>query len=436
MSAERQSYRARWLFPVDADPIEHGTIEIEDSQISAIHSSYDPRAEELGNVAIIPGLVNAHTHLEFSDLSEPLQPASPITDWIRALVSHRQTRSTPAAVNAGNGFREAGQSGTTLLGDIATEGWSPEAFTTPGPCVVCFRELIALEKSQFDKQLSIARRHLECTRSPLSSTEEGCGDAVSVFGSATTHSQCSHPREAIRFARGISPHAPYSVHPELFHKLVELAKEFDSPLAMHLAETDAELELLAKGTGEFVDLLNDFGLWREEIIPEGRTPFDYLKTLVDLKRALIVHGNYLSAQEIDFLAEHPQLTVVYCPRTHDFFGHDEHPWLRMLDRSVSVAIGTDSRASNPDLNLWREITFLSKKNPDVDPQLLLELGTIRGARALGFEHVTGSLTAGKSADLAVVSLTGGDGADPYRALLHPLARIVNTMCSGRWIAGH
>ena len=226
------------------------------------------------------------------------------------------------------------------------------------------------------------------------------------------------------------------MHPELFHKLVELAKEFDAPLAIHLAETEAELELLAKGTGEFVDLLNGFGLWRKEIIPEGRTPFDYLKMLVELDRTLIVHGNYLSVQEIDFLAEHPQLTVVYCPRTHDFFGHDEHPWLRMLDRSVSVAIGTDSRASNPDLNLWREITFLSKKNPDVDPLLLLELGTIRGACALGFEHVTGSLTAGKSADLAVVSLTGGDSADPYRALFHPLARIVNTMCSGRWIAGH
>ena len=413
MSASRKSYRVPWLFPVDAEPIQNATIEIEDARISAIHASYDPQAVQLGNVAIIPGLVNAHSHLEFSDLSDPLKPAAPFTDWIRALISHRKDRAMPVTISAAQGFREAAESGTSLLGEIATEGWSAEAFRGVGPRMVCFRELIALENSQFAKQLSIARRHLAgefCSLKP---------------GRHRTN----------RLGRlGISPHAPYSVHPDLFHQLVDLANEFDSPLAIHLAETEAELELLDRGSGLLVDLLTDFGLWQEGLIPRNRAPLDYLMPLADLSRALVIHGNYLGEPEFAFLAEHPQLTVVYCPRTHDYFGHSDHPWLHMLNRSVSLALGTDSRASNPDLSLWREIKFLSAHHPEVDPRVLLELGTIRGARALGFEEDTGSLTVGKLADLAVVSLAGGSRTDPYLDLFHSLGEVVRTMCGGRWIS--
>jgi aminodeoxyfutalosine deaminase len=126
---------------------------------------------------------------------------------------------------------------------------------------------------------------------------------------------------------------------------------------------------------------------------------------------------------------------VYCPRTHHFFGHPAHPWRDMLEAGVAVALGTDSRASNPDLDLWSEVQFLRQTCGDVPPHTLLELATIRGAAALGTADQTGTLSPGKSADLALLRL-GDDAAaiaDPFEALLHPNTRIIASMREGRWL---
>jgi cytosine/adenosine deaminase-related metal-dependent hydrolase len=152
----------------------------------------------------------------------------------------------------------------------------------------------------------------------------------------------------------------------------------------------------------------------------------------DLQHALIVHGNYLEADEIRFMGERPHMAVVYCPRTHAYFGHAPHPWREMLRRGVSLALGTDSRASNPDLNLWSEVLFLRGSCRDVSSEMLLRLATQDGARALGLEF-TGSLAMERTADLAVVSLEGCRETEPHDLLLHPAGRVVATMRDGRWI---
>jgi cytosine/adenosine deaminase-related metal-dependent hydrolase len=224
------------------------------------------------------------------------------------------------------------------------------------------------------------------------------------------------------------------VHPQLFAELVRLADEFNAPLAMHLAESRGELELLARGTGEFLEFLQRLGVWRPDAIAHGTRPMDYLRPLSALNHALVIHGNYLADDEIEFLSGCETITVVYCPRTHAFFGHDPHPWRRLSANGANVAIGTDSRASNPDLSVWNELSFLHTHFPDVPPSTLLELGTIRGARALGLGHETGSLPAGKAADLAVVSLPPADSTDPYALLFDPDAEITGTMCRGMWTA--
>jgi len=180
-------------------------------------------------------------------------------------------------------------------------------------------------------------------------------------------------------------------------------------------------------------MLEEFGVWEPSAIPHGSRPLDYLQPLTGLDHALVIHGNYLSDDEIDFLCRHPNLTVVYCPRTHAAFGHAPHPWRKLLQRGGCVAIGTDSRASNPDLSLWRELCFLRDQFPDVSPQILLELGTIRGARALGLEETTGILGVGRSADLTVVTLDASPPGDVVPALLHHRNRIAATMRSGLWI---
>lgn len=398
--SERQSYRARWIFPVDGPPLENGVVEIQGDRISAVHNRSDPRAQDLGNVAIIPSLVNAHTHLEFSDLTKPVGPAQPFTDWIRALVAYRRGRETTDQTLA-NGKREAERAGTTCLGNIATVG--P---TVPVECngarVVEFLELLGLAAEQHQTQIDLARAHLS-----------------------------RPPQPGVIF--GLSPHAPYSVRPTLFTALVDLAKEFHCPLAIHLAETAAELELLKQGSGEFVELLRDFGVWDETAIPHGSGPLDYLRPLAELDHALVIHGNYLDETAIDFLADRSNITVVYCPRTHAYFGHPPHPWRELLSRGVSVSLGTDSRGSNPDLSLWRELQYLHSRFTNENPATLLELGTICGASALGLSAEIGTLTPGKAADLTVVAIPA-NRVSPYECLLDSESTVSATMCGGVWIA--
>ncbi len=406
MQTHSNSIRARWVFLVDAEPIENGTVEIDSGRISSVHSRHDDRSHDLGNAAIIPGLVNAHTHFEFSELEQPLAPAEPFTDWIRTLVGHRRSRGIEPVDAIRRGYDESQRTGTTLVGEIATDGWSASAFSDMGPTVVAFRELIGLLPEQADSQVEIAQRHLQA----------GSSDAGNIV-------------------RGISPHAPYSVHPDLYHRLVGLAAGLCAPLAIHLAETRAELQLLIEGTGPLADMLQQFGIWRDDLIPRGSRPMDYLTPLARLDRALVVHGNYLDEAEAGWLAQHPRVAVVYCPRTHAYFGHTPHPWRRLLAQGVSLAIGTDSRASNPDLSIWNELAFLHERHPDVDPRLLLELGTLAGARALGFADAVGTIAAGKSADLAVVSLADSAETDPYAQLFRRGNCVTGTMRGGDWIAG-
>jgi len=393
---ERQVYRARWVFSGDSAAVENGVVEIEAGRISALGDRADAAARDLGDVALIPGLVNAHTHLEFSDLAEPVSPATPFTAWIRSLVANRRQRD-PSADPVSQGLRESARAGTTTVGEIASPGWNLEDFQSANSRAVIFQELLGLAASQHDAQLALAKEHLAA------------------------------PREE-RLIHGISPHAPYSVRPPLYQALVDLAVERGAPLAVHLAETRAELELLKNGRGEFVELLRGFGVWDETAIPRGSRPLDYLRPLEAVQHALVIHGNYLDDEEIAFLAERPQITVVYCPRTHAYFGHTPHPWLRLLKADASVAIGTDGRGSNPDLSVWRELQFLHSRFPQVDPAMLLELGTIRGARALGVDDSTGSLAPGKAADLAVVRLSGGP-----ENLFAAESKIIGVMCGGEWV---
>lgn len=400
----RRSYTARFVFTGDGEPIGNGTIEIVGSRIAAVHNRFDPRAEKLGNAAIIPGLVNAHTHLEFSDLAEPISPARPFADWIRGLVSHRRARTTAAAAIIPIGLKEAAHSGTTSIGEIATDD-DVEAWTIPnGPRVTVFRELLGFGPEQVEPQLQIARRFLD--------------DSVDC------------PTRQRRAA--LSPHAPYSVHPELLRRCVALVREYDVPIAMHLAETREELQLLDTGDGALRDMLESFDVWRDGALIPGTKPIEYLRTLAEAPRALIVHGNYLDDVECKFLAGASNLSLVYCPRTHHYFGHEPHPWRKVKNAGGNVALGTDSRASNPDLSLWRELQFVREQCDDLTDAELLRLGTINGAIALGIDEETGSLKTGNAADLAVVQF---DAADSNTGLLSAGNFVIRTMIAGEWVAG-
>ena len=428
-------YKAAWVIPVDRPPIENGVVEVHDGVITAVRSALPHEAcHDLYDTAILPGLVNAHAHLEFSLVEQPFQPARPFTDWIRSLVAYRRREfsSDPnaklEALKAG--WFEIASGGSTCVGEIATDGWSASAFrgTCPGPRVIAFRELIGLRPESVMEQIKLAeawlQREGEAPAEPY--TINGVVACERLGGSLAL------PATTMQPVYGLSPHAPYSVAPKLLSRSVELAKRYGAPVAMHLAETREELEFLTHGRGEFVEMLKSFGAWPESGLPLGRRPMDILRTLADAPRALVVHGNYLADDELDFIAARPQMSVVYCPRTHEFFGHEPHPWQRLLTRGANVALGTDGRGSNPDLCLWNELVFLRDRFPDVAPSTLLELGTLAGARALGIEHHCGTITPGKRADLARISLGNPtSNADPLESLFAIGNFVDGTMCGGR-----
>src|SRR5207248_5598397 len=140
------------------------------------------------------------------------------------------------------------------------------------------------------------------------------------------------------------------------------------------------------------EVLQSAGAWHPEVIPLGRRPLDYLQALATAHRALVVHGNYLVADEIEFLAAHRErMSLVYCPRTHAYFGHEPYPVSQMLAAGVRVAVGTDSRASNPDLRLLEELRHIARHHPGVSPEAMLRMGTIAGAEALGIAADYGSI---------------------------------------------
>ncbi|QDT39556.1 amidohydrolase family protein [Stratiformator vulcanicus] len=367
---------ARCVFVDDWEPIDGGVIEIDrEGRIADRHDRTHEAEYDLGSVALLPGLVNAHTHLEFSDIREPIAPGPPFPDWIRRLVQWRREHGWAKGDALHAGWNESACCGTTLLGEISTGG----DVTPHDPMgAVIFREVIGFLPEQKDAALQAARQFLD--------------DEIAEPG-ATTISR-----------KGLSPHAPYSVHPELFNALVDLAAEHAAPVAVHLAETREELQFLRDADGPLADLLRHFGVFRDDAFNGGLRPLAYLEKLAKLEKVLVVHGNYLGPEEIDFLATRPQFSVVYCPRTHRFFEHESHPWRELLERGINVALGTDGRGSNPDLSIWNEMLLLRSRHPELEAATLADLVTRGGAVALGCDDQQGRLSVGKRACWTEVAL--------------------------------
>ncbi len=393
--------KARWVLPVAAPPVDGGVVSINGDRIVGVGTkpSEDAELRDLGDVVLLPGFVNAHTHLEFSDLAQPLgDPNCALPDWIRWVIANRKSQVSPStAVCAG--LEESVRAGVTTLGEIAT---SPVrlADDVKRPDVVGFHEVIGFSAARVDSVFADVQDRLSQTPAAY------------------------HP--------GISPHAPYTVHPELLERLVRLAAQRQLPVAMHLAESREELQLLGENSGPFRDLLEERSMWDRAVFASRRQTLDYLRVLAQAPRVLVIHGNYLSQEEMEFLATQDHMSVVYCPRTHAYFGHSAYPLQELLQHGVRLAIGTDSRASNPDLSLLGELRYMARSFTDLTPQEIVQLGTIEGARALGFEHKVGSLEVGKLANLTAIRCDVAS-ADPLDVLVHSESPVEKTWIRGRTV---
>lgn len=399
------SVRARYVFPVDRPPIGGGVVTIDEGRIAAVgRRAEGRRVIDLGDVALLPAAVNAHAHLEFSGLERPLGEAGmPLAAWIDRVLAWRQQGSTARGEAIARGIGEAGRTGTALLAEIATGGVEDYPKVGPGPVGILFWETIAPRSADRAAARDRARQRLE-------------ESAESLAG----------------WPCGLSPHAPYTVHAETVARLARLSAERHVPLAMHVAESAEEIELLATGGGPLRELLEARGAWDPAAFAAPQRPLDTLRRIAGAHRSLVVHGNFLDSSEWEFLAEHRQrMAVVFCPRTHAYFGHPPYPLARALALGVPLAVGTDGRGSNPDLNLWRELFFLAHHFAEVAPAAILEIGTLGGARALGHAGAFGSITPGKRADLVALAWSGGNRADPHEALFREPPQLVHLWRRGQ-----
>lgn len=398
------TYLARQIVPIDGPPLDDGCLVVADGKIAVIgpRRVAEGRVVDLGDVVVLPGFVNAHCHLEFSRLTKPLGTRGmEFTDWLREVIAYRREGPFEPESAVVAGLQESLAAGVTTIGEITTAA-PRQLFDRPpshGPLITAFVELLGLADSRVPAQLDRLR------------------DVVLGYPKS----------QNVRI--GVSPHAPYTVNPKLLETAVRTSSAERVPLAFHLAESPAEMELLRDGAGAFVELLAKVGAWDSSVIPRGTRPLDYLRTLSHAERSLVIHGNYLDDEEIKFLASHAErMTTIYCPRTHAYFGHPPHPLEKLLAAGAAVAVGTDGRCTNPDLDLRTELQFIVRTYPSLRPERIVRLGTIDGARALGLDREVGSLAVGKRADFVALRVPAFD--DVYAALLEDAAIVTRTVVGG------
>jgi len=399
---QNRIYRARFVFTAAGPPIADGEVAVEEGRIVGVGRDLGSgKCIDLGNVAILPGLVNAHAHLEFSLLKEPLgRPGIGFTDWIRSVIEYRRSGQLIPKEAVARGIAECARCGTTTLGEIATGNWPEAVWRQTAVDATIFFELIGLSPELAQERLADAAAHVNVGR-----------DA--------------------NWRAGLSPHAPYSVHPELLDGAIALACKHQVPLAMHVAESRDELQLLRDGTGPLAELLEDLGVWNRSAMAYGGRPRGILARLSQTPRSLVVHGNYLGDEDLaPLLAAGNRLAIVYCPRTHGYFKHEPYPLARYLKAGANVALGTDGCGSSPDLSLLAEMRYVATHHAGIPAATVLELGTRRGAEALGLGADRGTIEIGKRADLAIVGLPNADANEPHDLLFDSIQPVKATLRGG------
>jgi cytosine/adenosine deaminase-related metal-dependent hydrolase len=417
MRFDKFTIQARYLFPIDGPPIESGQLTVSQGTITRVERGNSSKPDlDLGNVAILPGFVNAHTHLDLSPIEPNLDRPDGSEDevrWLRRVVERRRA-STPEASRAviDRNIATSLASGTTAVADVVPAGLSWDALSGSPLRGVIFAEVIGLRRL----------RGLQTTQ-----------DAWDWISSLEIKDD--EPRRRLR--PGLSPHAPYSTAGWLY----ERASTGKLPLSTHLAEMPEERLLLESRDGPLRGFLEEIGAWDDEWEPLGPSPVDYLRR-GELRQSdwLVAHGTYLRPEEFWGLRpttsnDDRRPAIAFCPRTHARFGHAEHPYRAMLERGVIVCLGTDGLASSPSLSVLDEIRFLHARDPSLSGSLLLTMATLFGAWALRLDDVVGSLTPGKQADLAIVALPDRDEDEPHKLLIESALPVVATMVDGEFVYG-
>lgn len=365
--------RARAVVTMEGAPIANGAVAVAGNKISDVGGWAEVRARnsgeviDLGERVLLPGFINAHCHLDYTDLRGAIPPHASFTEWIRAINARKASwKESDYLRSIEHGIAEACAFGTTTLANFAA---FPNLLATMGRPPVriwWFGEMIDVR------------------------------DAVSA----------QEVYEALAAVRkrdwlggvGLAPHTPYSASAKLYAEAAAIAAREDLPVATHLAESREETEMFRDGRGALFEFMQSLGRSMGDC--GSRSPFAVLSDtgLLD-ERWIVAHLNELTEEDLRLLSRAPRFHVVHCPRSHAYFGHSKFELTKLRNLGFNISLGTDSLASNADLSLLAELRAVSRVEPCLSPRELLEMVTINPAIALRQAQSLGQIRAGFNADL-------------------------------------
>ena len=367
-----RTFRVRFLWVRPGVAFAPGELRVSDGRVRGIGPA---RRGRIAPVAIVPGFVNAHAHLQLEALSRPRRQFLP---WVRAVMAARRDSTPAGLISAGRAaLRRMMRDGVVSVGEIDSSGLSPGILGETEVSGLCYQELVGFDLGRKDASAAVRRRALPGTR----------------------------------FCRaGLSPHAPYSVSPAL----MKACRDHGRPLAIHVAETPEEVSFLRGGTGPFRDLLEELGKIPGGFRAPGLSPVAWLEQLGMLgPRTSLIHAQHLEPGDAERIASSGS-PVVVCPGTIRYFRRCPPPVPEWLELGIPVALGTDSLGSNAGLSMRAEMQEARQMWPTLSPQVILEMATAHGHRALA-RPGAGGLRRGGAASFVVLPCEG-DGPECLEAL--------------------
>lgn len=390
-------YRARYVMPMSAPPLEDGGVVARDGVIVAVGNYADLKRQfssaishDLGDVILMPGLINAHCHLDYTMMRNQLQPGSAFTSWVQELNKIKFSLQEENVVAAmAQGWEELYSWGCTSVANIVS---FPNLLSKLPSSPLRLWQLIEVMDIRGPQQ-----------------GEEGLQIAESFFKKNQEDNNGK-----IKF--GISPHAPQTTSQALFRGAAQLARQHHIPFCTHLAESEEEFEMFTQGGGMLFEFFKNFGRDMSDV--GFQTPAQALLNNDLLPRgALLVHMNCLTGKDRELLASRADdFFIVHCPKTHRFFQRAPFGWKFFYDHGYRLALGTDSLASNDELNLFSEMQFFAATAPELAPEEIVKMVTLNPAEALRMKGRLGELSVGAFADMIAISFEG-KLSDAFQAVI-------------------
>ena len=383
-------FRAPYILPGGLPPVSDGAIKIKKGKIVVVSRFRDlPKTGKeklisLQDCLILPGFVNSHTHLELSCLKGLIKGKRPFSKWVREVILAKKNISEKVyKTSVRDGILESLRGGITSFGDITGTGLSFDVMKKMGVRGTAFYELIGFKEEDAGRIFSSFMKKIMIFKKNPSGLESTAGI-------------------------GVSPHSPYSVSPKLFRLSCGIAKKFNFPVSIHLAETAEEVRFLKNGDGPLNKLLLELGSFDRGWKPPGLSPLKYLHSLNLLSlRTSVVHFNFFDEEDLK-IAKKSNIKIIYCPKSNNgWFGRKSSPVTACLENSIQLSIGTDSLASNDSLNMFDEMRMFKSLYPLLPAERILEIATAGGACCLGLENRIGSLQPGRFADFIAVKIPKG-----------------------------